>query len=58
MTCSDVPEFATGMMPRQLNGVNVKIDRRAAYIYFISPTQINVLTLLDGSLGQVPIGRR
>ena len=46
------------MMPKQLNGVNVKIDGRATYIYYISPTQINVLTPLDGSLGQVPIGRR
>jgi len=55
MTWSDAPEFDRGAMPTQLKGVSVKVNGKAAYVYYISPTQINVLTPLDGTQGQISI---
>lgn len=34
----------SGQMPTVLDGVSVTINGTAAYIYYISPTQVNVLT--------------
>jgi uncharacterized protein (TIGR03437 family) len=42
-------------MPTELNGVSVKVNGRPAYVYYISDTQINVLTPLDGTQGQVSV---
>jgi len=55
MTWGSAPEFASGKMPTQLGNVSVKVDGKPAYVYYISETQINVLTPLDGAQGQVPI---
>lgn len=55
ITWSNAPEFASGKMPTQLANVSVKVNGKAAYVYYISETQINVLTPLDGSQGQVSI---
>ena len=46
MTWSNAPEFASGRMPTQLAGVSVTVNGRPAYVYFVSPAQINVLTPL------------
>ncbi len=46
-------DFANGYMPTQLDGVSVIVNGRPAYIYYISQTQVNVLTSpdpLDGSV--------
>ena len=48
---SAAPEFASGRMPTQLGGVSVKVNGKPAYIYYVSATQVNVLTPLDSSLG-------
>ena len=53
MTWSNAPEFASGKMPTQLGGVSVKVNGKSAYIYYVSPTQVNVLTPLDSSTGMV-----
>jgi len=55
MTWSSAPEFAAGKMPTQLSNVSVKVNGKPAYVYYISETQINVLTPLDGAQGQVPV---
>jgi uncharacterized protein (TIGR03437 family) len=38
-----------------LDGVSVTIDGKAAYVYFISPTQLNVLSPDDATQGAVPV---
>jgi uncharacterized protein (TIGR03437 family) len=55
MTWSNAPEFASGKMPTQLNNVSVKVNGKPAYVYYISETQINVLTPLDAAQGPVSI---
>jgi uncharacterized protein (TIGR03437 family) len=54
-TWSAAPEFASGKMPTQLQGVSVKVNGKPAYVYYISPTQVNVLTPLDGTQGSVAV---
>jgi len=54
-TWSSAPEFAAGRMPTQLNNVSVKVNGKAAYVYYISDKQINVLTPLDDTFGAAPI---
>ena len=55
MTWSGAPEFASGKMPTQLNGVSVKVNGEAAYVCYISPNQINVLTPLNLEAGPVAV---
>ena len=37
-------DFVGGQMPTQLDGVSVTVNGQSAYVYYISPTQINILT--------------
>ena len=37
-------DFLNGQMPTDLDGVGVTVNGTAAYIYYISPTQVNILT--------------
>ena len=37
-------DFVGGMLPSSLDGVSVTVNGIAAYLYYISPTQINILT--------------
>jgi uncharacterized protein (TIGR03437 family) len=46
---------ATGLMPTELDGVSATVDGKPAYVYYISPTQANVLTPLDTALGPVAV---
>ena len=48
-------DFENGALPTQLDGVSLKIDGKAAYVAFISPTQINVQAPADSALGPVPV---
>jgi len=52
---SNAPEFASGMMPAQLGGVSVTVNGKPAFIYYVSATQINALTPLDATTGQVQV---
>jgi uncharacterized protein (TIGR03437 family) len=48
-------DFVGNNLPTQLDGVRVTVDGLPAYVYFVSPTQLNVLSPADPSLGPVPI---
>ena len=52
-------DFVNGQLPTSLQGVSVTINGVAAYVQYISPTQINVLAPDDATLGagssQVPV---
>ena len=52
---STAPEFNSGKMPTQLRNVKVTVNGKAAYVYWISPTQVNVLTPLDSTKGNVQV---
>ncbi len=49
------PEFASGRMPTGLDGVSATVDGKPAYIFWISPAQVNVLTPLDAAAGPAPV---
>ncbi len=48
-------DFVNGQLPTSLQGVSVSIDGKAAYVYYISPTQINVLAPDDATVGTVQV---
>jgi uncharacterized protein (TIGR03437 family) len=54
-TWSDARDFAFGEMPSALGGVSVTIDGKTAYVYYVSPTQLNVLTSVASTTGSVQI---
>jgi uncharacterized protein (TIGR03437 family) len=55
MTWSNAPDFASGRMPVSLNNVSVTVNGKSAFVYYISATQLNVLSPLDNTVGAVPI---
>jgi uncharacterized protein (TIGR03437 family) len=55
VTWSNAPDFASGRMPTQLNNFSVTVNGKSAYMYYVSSTQINVLTPLDNTLGPVEV---
>jgi len=48
-------DFVNGQMPVQLDGVSVSVNGQPAFVEYISPTQVNILTPLDSPQGTVPI---
>ena len=52
MERSDIVDDA---IPTMLAGVSVQINGKSAFVYYVSPTQINVLSPSDSSLGSVPV---
>jgi uncharacterized protein (TIGR03437 family) len=48
-------DFNGTALPTQLDQVSVTVDNRPAYIYYISPTQINALAPADTAVGSVPV---
>jgi uncharacterized protein (TIGR03437 family) len=61
---SNAPDFASGRMPTNLNGVSVTVNGKPAFVYFFcsattdpacATDQIDVLTPLDNTLGPVPV---
>jgi uncharacterized protein (TIGR03437 family) len=55
LTWNDSTELAAGRLPSQLGGVRVTVNGLPAYVSFVSPTQVNALTPLDGGTGAVQI---
>lgn len=53
--CWQPSDFVGGQMPKQLQGISVTVAGKSAYVYYISPTQINVLTPPDALQGSVPV---
>jgi uncharacterized protein (TIGR03437 family) len=48
-------DFVGNQMPVQLDKVSATVNGKNAYVYYISPTQINVLTPPDAMSGPVPV---
>jgi uncharacterized protein (TIGR03437 family) len=44
-------DFVNGKLPESLEGVSVKINGKPAYIYFVSPGQLNILAPDDAATG-------
>jgi uncharacterized protein (TIGR03437 family) len=49
------PDFVNNQLPTQLDGVGVKVNGKSAFVYYISPTQVNVLTPPDAVSGAVQV---
>jgi uncharacterized protein (TIGR03437 family) len=48
-------DFFGNQMPAQLDGVSVTVNGKNAFVYYISPTQVNILTPPDAMLGPVAV---
>ena len=48
-------DFVNGQLPTQLDGVSVTVNGKPAYVYYISPVQINILTPPDALTGPVNV---
>lgn len=48
-------DFANGKLPLQLDGVSVTINGKPAYVYYVSPTQIDVIAPADSTNGAVSV---
>lgn len=48
-------DIKNGALPTSLDGVSVNVNGKAAYVEYVSPTQINILTPDDSSTGPVQI---
>jgi uncharacterized protein (TIGR03437 family) len=48
-------DIVNGNLPTSLEGTQVKINGRAAFIYYVSSSQLNVLAPDDDSIGTVPV---
>ncbi len=46
-------DFVNNQLPTQLDGVSVTVNGKPAYVYYISPTQVNILTPPDQISGTV-----
>lgn len=48
-------DFVNNQMPTQLDHVSVTVNGKPAYVYYISPTQVNILTPPDAISGLVQV---
>jgi len=48
-------DFVNNQMPTVLDGVSATVNGKSAYVYYISPTQVNILTPPDAIQGQVQV---
>jgi uncharacterized protein (TIGR03118 family) len=48
-------DFVNGKLPVQLDGVSVTMDGKPAYVYFVSPRQIDVIAPADSTSGPVQV---
>ena len=48
-------DFAKNQLPTSLDGVSVTVNGKNAYVYYISPTQVNILTPPDAMTGAVAV---
>ncbi len=51
-TAADMPN---GQLPQQLDGVSVSVGGKPAYVYFVSPAQIDVIAPGGAGTGSVPV---
>jgi uncharacterized protein (TIGR03437 family) len=48
-------DFTNNLMPAQLDGVGATVAGNSAYVYYISPGQVNILTPPNALSGSVPV---
>ena len=48
-------DFANNQLPAALDGVNVTVNGKNAFVYYISPTQLNILTPPDALPASIPV---
>jgi len=48
-------DFAKNQLPTNLDRVSVTVNGESAYVYYISPTQVNILTPPDSMTGSVAV---
>ena len=48
-------DFSGTSLPKSLSGVSVTVNGKAAYVYYVSPKQIDVLTPVDTATGPVNV---
>ncbi len=48
-------DFVNGALPVKLDNVSITINGKSAYVYFISPKQLNVLAPADAAVGPVAV---
>jgi uncharacterized protein (TIGR03437 family) len=48
-------DFVNGQLPTSLDGLSVTVNGVPAYVYYISPTQVNILTPPNAISGSVPV---
>ncbi len=51
----EAADFVNNQMPTRLDGVSVTVNGKSAYLSYISPTQVNILTPPDGIQGAVVV---
>jgi uncharacterized protein (TIGR03437 family) len=53
--CWQGSDFVNNQLPTTVHGVSVLVNGKSAFVYYISPTQVNVLTPLDSSQGSITV---
>jgi len=53
--CWQGSDFVNNQLPIVLQGVSVTVNGKPAFVYYISPTQVNILTPLDSSQGPITV---
>ena len=48
-------DFFGNRMPQQLDGVSATVNGKSAFVYYISPVQVNILTPPDAVLGPLQV---
>jgi uncharacterized protein (TIGR03437 family) len=48
-------DFAKNQLPTALDGVSVTVNGKSAFVYYISPTQVDILTPPDAMTGAVAV---
>jgi uncharacterized protein (TIGR03437 family) len=48
-------DFINSTMPTALNGVSATVNGKSAFVYYVSPAQVNILTPPDAISGPVPV---
>jgi len=49
------PDFVNNQLPTQLDGVSIMVNGKPAFVYYISPTQVNILTPPDSISGSIAV---
>jgi uncharacterized protein (TIGR03437 family) len=49
------PDFLNNQMPVQLDGTSATVNGKSAFVYYVSPSQVNILTPPDAMQGSVNV---